>query len=204
MHTFMTLRCLRIDLTLGDGLCSLPFANLYSLLDRESTETMQAVECTLCGKCCMHAGGELIELEKRLTSRDFLCRQKIVGGNFRARVEDRFLDAFKDTAESSRNPSWCPFLRGLPGEEGKYVCTVHGSRPLVCRSYTCCAMRIFAGDGREAGKVKGRRSLVTEDAILRRCWEESVAPLATDDDIAWGAEVAGILGRAGYRVETYE
>ncbi|NLB01126.1 MAG: YkgJ family cysteine cluster protein, partial [Methanomicrobiales archaeon] len=27
----------------------------------------------------MHAGDALIEVEKRLTSRDFLCRQKIVG-----------------------------------------------------------------------------------------------------------------------------
>jgi len=164
---------------------------------------MTAFECTLCGKCCMHAGGELIEIEKRLTSRDYLCRQKIVGGTFRARVEERFLDVFRDTAENDAHPSWCPFLRGLP-EKGKYVCTIHDSRPLVCRSYVCCAMRIFGPDGREAGKVKGRRSLDTEDAALRRCWEDSVVPLTTDDDIAWRIEVAGILGRAGYRVEAYE
>jgi Fe-S-cluster containining protein len=165
---------------------------------------MTAFECTLCGKCCMNAGGHLIEIEKQLTGRDFLCRQKIVGGNFRARVEDRFLEAFRDTTESSRHPSWCPFLRPLPGEKGKYICTIHDSRAFVCRSYSCCTMRIFAADGREAGKVKGRRSLETGDDALRRCWDESVAPLATEDDIAWRAEVAGILGRAGYRVETYE
>jgi Fe-S-cluster containining protein len=165
---------------------------------------MTAFECTLCGKCCMHAGGELIEVEKRLTGRDFLCRQKIVGGTFRARVEERFLDIFRDSSENDAHPSWCPFLRSLPGEKEKYVCTVHNSRPLVCRSYTCCAMRIFAGDGREAGKVKGRRSLVTEDAALRRCWEEGVAPLKTDNDVAWRSEVAAVLGRAGYQVEAYE
>lgn len=165
---------------------------------------MTAFKCTLCGKCCMHAGGELIEVEKRLTGRDFLCRQKIVGGTFRARVEERFLDIFRDSSENDAHPSWCPFLRSLPGEKEKYVCTVHNSRPLVCRSYTCCAMRIFAGDGREAGKVKGRRSLVTEDAALRRCWEEGVAPLKTDNDVAWRSEVAAVLGRAGYRVEAYE
>ena len=165
---------------------------------------MTAFECTLCGKCCMHAGGELIEIEKRLTSRDFLCRQKIVGGTFRARVEERFLDAFRDSSGNDAHPSWCPFLRPLPGEQGKYVCTVHDSRSLVCRSYICCTMRIFAGDGREAGKVKGRRSLTTEDAALRRCWEESVVPLATDDDTAWKSDVAAVLERAGYRVEVYE
>ncbi len=152
----------------------------------------------------MHAGGELIEVEKRLTSRDFLCRQKIIGGTFRARIEERFLDAFRDASENKAHPSWCPFLRGLPGEEGKYVCTIHNSRPLICRSYTCCAMRIFGPDGREVGKVKGRRSLDTGDAALRRCWDESIAPLTTDDDIVWRTEVTGTLERAGYRVEAYE
>jgi Fe-S-cluster containining protein len=152
----------------------------------------------------MHAGGELIEIEKRLTSRDYLCRQKIVGGTFRARVEERFLDAFRDTTTRDAHPAWCPFLRPLPGERGKYVCTIHETRPLVCRSYICCTMRIFASDGREAGKVKGRRSLTTEDAALRRCWEESVVPLATDDDTAWKSDVAAVLERAGYRVEVYE
>lgn len=165
---------------------------------------MTAFECNLCGKCCMHAGDALIEIEKQLTGRDFLCRQKVVGGTFRARVEERFLDAFRDTAENDRHPAWCPFLRGLPGEEGKYVCTIHNSRPLICRSYVCCTMRIFDSGGQEAGKVKGRRSLATGDADLARCWDEGVAPLATDDEIAWKSEVAAILGRAGYRVETYE
>lgn len=165
---------------------------------------MTAFECKLCGKCCMHAGGHLIEVEKRLTGRDFLCRQKIVGGTFRARIEERFLDAFRNTAENDAHPSWCPFLRALPGEEGRYVCTIHNSRPLICRSYACCAMRIFGPDGKEVGKVKGRRSLDTGDDALRRCWDESIAPLAIDDDIAWRTEVAGVLGRAGYRVEAYE
>jgi len=165
---------------------------------------MTAFECNLCGKCCMHAGGALIEVEKRLTSRDFLCRQKVVGGTFRARIEEEFLDAFRDTTEADRHPSWCPFLRPLPGERGKYVCTIHNTRPLICRSYICCTMRIFDSSGQEAGKVKGRRSLETTDADLARFWAEGVAPLGIDDDIVWKSEVAAILGRAGYRVEAYE
>ncbi len=165
---------------------------------------MTAFECNLCGKCCMQAGGALIEVEKRLTSRDFLCRQKVVGGTFRARVEERFLDAFADASENRKHPSWCPFLRPLPGEEGKYACTVHNSRPLICRSYSCCTMRIFNADGEEVGRVKGRRSLDTTDAVLRRCWDEGVSPLAIDDDIVWRDEVARVLGQSGYRVEAYE
>ncbi len=65
-------------------------------------------------------------------------------------------------------------------------------------------MRIFAGDGREVGKVKGRRSLVTEDAALQQCWNESIAPLMIESDTAWRAKVSEVLGRAGYRVEAYE
>jgi hypothetical protein len=65
-------------------------------------------------------------------------------------------------------------------------------------------MRVFADDDREVGKVKGRRSLSTEDAALQQCWDESVAPLDMDNDVAWRSEIIEILGRAGYRVETYE
>jgi Fe-S-cluster containining protein len=165
---------------------------------------MKAFDCRLCGKCCMHAGSHLIEVEKRLTSRDYLCRQRIAGGTFRARVEERFLDLFNDSSENDAHPSWCPFLRSLPGKKGKYVCTIYASRPSICRSYICCSMRIFTADGREVGKVKGRRSLTTEDAALRQCWEESVAPLGIDNDVAWKSEVTTILNRAGYRVEAYE
>jgi len=165
---------------------------------------MKAFECTLCGKCCMHAGSGLIEIEKRLTSRDYLCRQKIVGGTFRARVEEQFIDIFRDTSENDAHPTWCPFLRRHPEEVGKYLCTIHGSRPSFCRTYICCTMRVFADDDREVGKVKGRRSLSTEDAALQQCWDESVAPLDMDNDVAWRSEIIEILGRAGYRVETYE
>jgi len=152
----------------------------------------------------MNAGDALIEIERRLNSREYLCRQKIVGGTFRARVEERFLDAFRDTSEKDAHPSWCPFLRPMPGSAGKYICTIHNTRPEICRSYICCTMRIYDSSGEEAGKVKGRRSLVTEDFALRRCWEEAVAPLAIDDDDLWKKEVAAILGRAGYQVEVYE
>jgi Fe-S-cluster containining protein len=167
-------------------------------------ETMTTFECTRCGKCCMHAGGDLIVIERRLTSRDFLCRQKILGGTFRARVEEPFLDLFKDTTQNAANPRWCPFLRPLPDQEGKYVCTIHSSRPIVCRSYVCCTMRIYADDGTVAGKVKGRRSLATEDPALRRCWDERIGPLTTEDDLVWRDEVRDILKHAGYRVEVYE
>jgi len=165
---------------------------------------MTEFECRLCGKCCMNAGDALIEIERRLNSREYLCRQKIVGGTFRARVEERFLDAFRDTSEKDAHPSWCPFLRPMPGGAEKYICTIHNTRPEICRSYICCTMRIYDSSGEEAGKVKGRRSLVTEDFALRRCWEEAVAPLEIDGDDLWKKEVAAILGRAGYRVEVYE
>lgn len=152
----------------------------------------------------MHAGSELIEIEKRLTRRDYLCKQKIVGGTFRARVEEQYFDIFGDTSENDAHPSWCPFLRRHPNEEGKYICTIHGSRPSVCRTYVCCTMRIFDGDDREVGKVKGRRSLSTEDAALRQCWDESIVPFKTDNDVVWRGEVVEVLDRAGYLVEIYE
>jgi uncharacterized protein len=181
------------------------FPKIYCGLAPETIEkTMTHFECTLCGKCCMHAGGDLVEIERKLSGRDFLCRQRILGGTFRARVEDRFLDIFADTRENAAHPTWCPFLRPLPDQDGRYVCTIHSSRPVVCRSYICCTVRIYQADGTEAGKVKGRRSLSTEDSELRRIWDEAIGSLGIDDDIAWRKAMISVLNGAGYRLEVYE
>ncbi len=165
---------------------------------------MAAFECTLCGRCCMHVGGELISIERRLSGRDFLCRSRVSGDTFRARVEEQYLDAFRDTGPVDENPCWCPFLRPKPGDEGRFICTIHSTRPQICQSYICCTMRIWTGDGRVAGKVKGRRSLDSGDPALRRCWEERVAPIRTDDDVLWRAQVKSVLEECGFRVEAYE
>jgi hypothetical protein len=45
-----------------------------------------------------------------------------------------------------------------------------------------------------------RRSLVTDDPLLNRIWEECIDPLTETNDAVWDKEVVQILTRAGYSV----
>lgn len=147
--------------------------------------------------------GEFIAIESRLSGRNFACITKITGERFVARIEEEHLGLFNDPGYAPRSARRCPFLRQNPGTD-EYICTIHASRPPVCRVFVCCSMRIYAPDGSPVGTVKGRRSLVTDDEALRTCWDEAVKPLTTDDDVAWQAMVQTALAEHGYRVERYE
>ncbi len=163
---------------------------------------MTQFECTRCGKCCMNAG-EFIAIEDRLSGRNFACITRITGERFIARIEEDYFGLFNDPVRAPRSARWCPFLRQNPGTD-EYLCTIHTSRPHVCRAFVCCSMRIYAPDGSPIGTVKGRRSLVTEDEELRRRWGEAIAPIVTDDDAAWQERAQAVLAECGYRVERYE
>jgi hypothetical protein len=87
----------------------------------------------------------------------------------------------------------------MPDSEMAY-CTVHLTRPDICRDFSCWRLLILNHTGWRAGRVMFRRTLVTEDALLNRIWEECIDPLPDTDDIIWDKEVIRILTRAGYSV----
>ncbi len=147
--------------------------------------------------------GEFIAIENRLSGRNFACITRITGERFIARIEEGYLGLFNDPAYAPRSARWCPFLRQNPGTD-EYLCTIHTSRPHVCRAFVCCSMRIYAPDGSPIGTVKGRRSLTTKDEELRKYWDEAIKSIATDDDAIWHERMQTILAEHGYRVERYE
>ena len=46
------------------------------------------------------------------------------------------------------------------------------------------------------------RTLVSEDPLLTRLWEECIDPLPIENDAVWQDEAIRILSRAGYTVRT--
>jgi hypothetical protein len=64
-------------------------------------------------------------------------------------------------------------------------------------------MRIFTSKGQIAGKVKGRRSLATDNPDLRSIWDTKIAGLQVDNDGRWDMLVRDILEKAGFIVELY-
>jgi len=144
--------------------------------------------CTRCGKCCMSLGRH-IRIERSISSVQHYCRVTVTGELLPVAVHPHHRDLF---SFGEKDPSWCPFLR--KEDEGLFTCTIHETRPRLCREFRCRTLLIYDREGREAGYVKGRRSLSTEDPVLESAWQE--IPGDSDDGV-----MRETLRKHGYRSE---
>jgi Fe-S-cluster containining protein len=136
--------------------------------------------------------GRHIRIERSISSAHHYCRVAVTGELVPVSVLSKFRDLF---SSGERDPSWCPFLR--KDDAGLFTCTIHETRPRLCREFRCRTMLIYDRDGREAGYVKGRKSLVTDDPELESAWQK--VPAGGDD-----AAIKETLGKNGYRAEPLE
>jgi Fe-S-cluster containining protein len=160
-----------------------------------------AFECTLCGRCCMGMG-RYVTIEREVNDTRYICHHGLTKEMFHATVERRYREEFLKNA-AGRDPKWCPFLMGA-GNEETYTCCIYATRPRFCREYKCYTVRILNAAGTEVGRVRGRRTLASEDSALLRLWEGTVAPLSAADDARWRRDLKRILEEADYRVLFYE
>ncbi|MDD1673552.1 MAG: YkgJ family cysteine cluster protein [Methanomicrobiales archaeon] len=138
-------------------------------------------------------------IARELDKGRYYCRLSITGEYFFAQVtRDR---DFKITA-SSRDLSWCPFL--LQESEGKFLCSIHPTRPSFCREYRCSQLDILDAEGERRGRVSGKRSLVTKDLNLIAIWKKKIEPLLIENDLAWKKIVRTLLEQEGYQVIVFE
>ena len=98
-------------------------------------------------------------------------------------------------------PEACPFLR-FEEKDGKAYCTVHLTRPDICREFCCWRLLILDPQGRRSGRIMYQRTFVSDDADLSRLWEQSVRRIREPDDAVWDERVIRILSGAGYTVRT--
>lgn len=99
--------------------------------------------------------------------------------------------------EQDAIPAACPFLR-FRNQVG--YCTVHRTRPEMCRDFGCWRLLILDKAGKRAGRIMQARFFSPEDPCLALLWEERIRPLDEEDDEAWDSEVISILSREGYTV----
>ncbi|MCE5297669.1 MAG: YkgJ family cysteine cluster protein [Methanoregulaceae archaeon] len=147
--------------------------------------------CTRCGKCCMSLGRH-IRIERSISAAQHYCRVTVTGELLPVAVHPQHRDLF---SSGERDPSWCPFLR--KEDAGLFTCTIYETRPRICREFRCRTMIIYGPGGREAGCVKGRRSLVTNDPVLESAWRE-IPPDSND------AVLKEILRKHSYLAELLE
>jgi uncharacterized protein len=153
--------------------------------------------CQCCGDCCSTMG-EIISIREQMGPHEF--RIMYTTGEERVvSVDPDKLDLFRVLEPTDKKPIACPFLRSR--DPNRRICTVHASRPELCRNYICSRILILDRDGKRAGRVPhGTRSFTTEDRTLLGIWRSAVGDAPVSDDEQWEHFVDDIFTRAGYRV----
>lgn len=157
-----------------------------------------AFECFQCGDCCSHLG-YVHRIKEDLGDFRFIVHNEYTGEETVVTVDPDKILLFCDKSIFKILPHTCPFFRHEPGSE-KAFCTVHLTRPAICRDYGCWRLLILDSRGRRAGRIKFARTLHSEDTILTRLWENCIDEHREQDDAKWEERMIRILTRAGYTV----
>lgn len=110
-----------------------------------------------------------------------------------------FLDKNLEMSTFAVRPEACPFFRFI---EEKGYCSVHATRPEICRDYGCWRILILDSRGRRAGRIMESRHLSSDDPILLAIFGQRSHDLKHLPDSDWDDAVMSMLGSAGYTVRT--
>jgi len=142
--------------------------------------------------------GEIIRIREETGPLQFRIWYTTTGEEREVTVDTDKAGLFR-TGSTAKPSLACPFLRTR--EDGRIVCTVHGSRPDLCRQYSCFRVLVLDPAGTRIGRVTdASRYLVTTDLRLRTLWEEKIRPMNIPDEGAWEAFVEETLARHGFSV----
>jgi hypothetical protein len=151
--------------------------------------------CHQCGECCSIMG-EVLSIAEDYGGYRFLLLNRYTGEKSQVSIDQDKRSLYLD---SDSLPAACPFLRfGEP--DGKAYCTVHQTRPEMCRDFGCWRLLILDPAGKRAGRVMQRRYFCPEEPALALIWEDKVRHIDEPDDQQWDRAVIRILTREGYTV----
>src|SRR5512137_584281 len=123
-------------------------------------------ECSQCGECCSYLG--LVHVvQQDYGNFRFLIRNQYTGEKTTVAVDLDKVTLFSDRSIFLEHPEVCPFFR-RDNVSGKGYCTVHQTRPEICRDYGCWRLLILDAGGRRAGRIMCQRHLASEDEALTR------------------------------------
>ena len=156
-------------------------------------------ECQQCGECCHHMG-QVHTIKEIRGEFEFLVNNQYTGEKTGVIVDQDKHHLFADNSIFREQPEACPFLR-YQTEDKKAYCTVHLTRPEICRDYGCWRLLILNDQGSRAGRIMYQRAFFSDDADLTRLWKMWVDPLNEPDDAIWEKKITRILINAGYTVQ---
>lgn len=143
--------------------------------------------------------GDVIGIAQKTGPEKYRIRYMTTGEERNVELDGDKTRLFREQDIKTLRPMGCPFLRFK--NDGMAVCSVHNTRPDLCRQYSCFRVLVMDKAGHHVGRVQqGSRFLSTLDAGLRKRWQEEIADINIPDDSAWESHVADVFSRAGYRV----
>jgi hypothetical protein len=155
-------------------------------------------ECTQCGECCSHLGLVHI-IQEEYGDYHFLVKNQYTGERTAVTIDPDKIALFRDSSIFLTRPEACPFFR-YDQASAKGYCTVHLTRPEICRDYGCWRLLILDPEGKRAGRIMCQRHLASEDEKLTLLFEEQINQSIEPDDDAWDRRVIHVLVAAGYTV----
>ncbi|WP_292366675.1 MULTISPECIES: YkgJ family cysteine cluster protein [unclassified Methanoculleus] len=129
----------------------------------------------------------------------FVVHNAYSGDVKEVRVDPDKIALFEDESSIAELPDACPFLR-FDGKTGKAWCTVHLTRPDICRDYCCWRLLILDSQGKRAGRVMYQTTFLPDNDELSRLWEQVQPTLSGLSGTEWDDALIDILKKAGYRV----
>ncbi|WP_292368713.1 YkgJ family cysteine cluster protein [Methanoregula sp. UBA64] len=157
-----------------------------------------AFDCEQCGECCSHLG-LVHSIAKDHGNYEFVVFNRYTNESDLVTVDPDKHALYDDKSIFAKLPEACPFFRHQPGSE-KAFCTVHLTRPDICRDYGCWRMLIVNRNGRRAGRIMFARYLCSEDPFVTTIFEKCIDPVKEPDDARWDELVIRVLTGHGYTV----
>jgi|WetSurMetagenome_2_1015567.scaffolds.fasta_scaffold51170_2 uncharacterized protein len=154
-------------------------------------------QCRQCGECCSSMG-EVIAIREERSAFRFQIWFTITGETREVGIDPGKHDLFLRQNLRLRRPNSCPFLRE---RSGRYLCTVHLSRPDLCRQYACFRILVLNKEGERVGRViDASRHFTATDPALQALWDREIRDRPIPDDTLFEEYAGQVLTRAGYRV----
>jgi uncharacterized protein len=136
--------------------------------------------CQLYGECCSIMG-ETISIREEIGTFQYQIWYTTTGKELVVTLDPDKRDLFHSVTPANRSSLACPFLRKR--QDHKVICTVHLSRPDLCRNYSCFWILILNSDGKKAGRVMGNtRYFTTIDSHLHEPWLRECTVLDIADE----------------------
>jgi Fe-S-cluster containining protein len=143
--------------------------------------------------------GQVIGIREQTGPGEYLLWFRITGEERRVWIDPDKQVLFSSQDILKTRPMACPFLRER--SPGNVICTVHHTRPDLCRQYSCFRVLVLNLKGERLGRVMDNtRYFTTMDHELRALWDKEIAPLTIADETTWEDEIERTLSAAGYRV----